>query len=247
VHALSRGSSTALGSGAVFRLEGAVTSCRALAAAAHIAASAPSVRQRLMGRAMTTLGAGLGLASPLKDPRAGARLAWASLRGLSRDRVEVLALDFAREQVLPSVRPEARRLIDHARRDGATLVLVSDGLDVVARAVAAELEIAHVLANTLVYEREEATGELAAPIVGPEIDAQRLGVIAREWGIDLARSSAYGSSAGDALLLSHVARPCAVAPERELARMARDLGWPIVGAVTNEDARERTSGRGLAR
>lgn len=202
------------------------------------------MRQRLLGRAMTAIGAGLGRQTPLRDPRAGARLAWSSVRGLSRDRIEVLAIDFARDVIIPGVRDEARRLIDHARRDGATLVLVSDGLDVVAREVALELGFAHVLANTLVYENEEATGELGAPIVGPEIDAARLAALARGWGIELARSSGYGSSPADALLLSHVGHPCALAPERELARVARDLGWPIVGVVVDERSPTGESGKG---
>ncbi len=217
--------------GAFFRLEGVVASIPALAAAAYVASSAPSVRQRLFGRALTTLGAGLGLRTPLTDPRAGARIAWSSLRGLSRDRIEVLALDFTRDRVLPTVRDEAKRLIEHARRDGATLVLVSDGLDVIAREIGAELGFAHVLANSLVYIDEEATGELSSPVLGPEMDAARLRAVAAEWRIDLASSSAYGSSAGDALLLSHVGHPCAVAPDRDLARIARDLGWPIVGVL----------------
>jgi phosphoserine phosphatase len=246
VHALIRGSSTP--SAAFFRLEGALAPVQAVGAAAFIAANAPSVRQRLMGRAMTALGAGLGLATPLKDPRAGARIAWSSLRGLSRDRIEVLADDYANDVVLPIVRDEAQRLVEHARRDGAVLVLLSDGLDVVARPIARALGLTHVVANTLVYEDEDATGELALPIVGPEIDAARLATLARGWSIDLSRSSAYGSSAADAMLLSHVGRPCALAPDRELARVARDLGWPIVSAARTDDPpAENETRKGAAR
>jgi HAD superfamily phosphoserine phosphatase-like hydrolase len=213
---------------AFFRLEGAVAPFKALDVVARLTSSAPSMRRRLLGRALTALGGGLSLRTPLADPRAGARLAWATLEGISRDRVEVLALDFAQNEVLPAVRPEARRLLSRARTDGARTVLVSDGIDVVAREVARALGIDHVVANTVAFEDDLATGALVAPVVGPELDPSRLAALAREWGIDLARSSAYGANEGDGFLLSHVGRPCAICPDRGLSRVARDLGWPIV-------------------
>lgn len=213
---------------AFFRLEGAIAPVAALEAIGRIAASAQSVRRRVLGRAMALVGAGLSLPTPLSDPRAGARLAWSTLEGMSRDRVEVLGLDFARDEILPKVRKEARRLLARAKTDGARTVLVSDGLDVVAAEVARVLGIDEVIANALEYDGELATGERVVPVVGPELDPARLASLARAWGVDLARSVAYGSCEGDTMLLSQVGRPCAICPERGLARVARDLGWPIV-------------------
>lgn len=211
-----------------FRLEGALAPFSALDLIARLTVTAPSMRRRLLGRALTALGGGLALRTPLADPRTGARLAWSTLEGISRDRIEVIALDFAQDELLPTVRPEARRLLARAKIDGARTILVSDGLDIVAREVARALGFDDVLANTLTYDGELATGELQAPVVGPELDPARLATLARGWGIELSRASAYGASEGDAFLLSHVGRPCAICPDRGLARVARDLGWPIV-------------------
>lgn len=215
-------------SAAFFRLEGAVAPFGALDAVARITASAPSIRKRLLGRALTAIGSGLTMRTPVADPRTGARLAWATLEGLSRDRIEVLAIDFARDEVLPAVRPEARRLVARAKADGARTVLVSDGLDFVANEVAKELGFDEVVANALVWDGDLATGELVTPLVGAELDPVRLASLARGWGVDLARSSAYGANEGDSFLLSHVGHPCALCPDRTLSRVARDLGWPIV-------------------
>jgi len=215
-------------SAAFFRLEGALSPFFALDLVARLTVSAPSMKRRLLGRALTALGTGLALRTPLADPRAGARLAWATLEGISRDRIEVLALDFARDEVIPAIRPETRRLLTRVKTDGARTVLVSDSLDIVANEVGRALGFDHVIANTLAYDGEPATGQLVAPVVGPELDPARLDTLARDWGIDLTRSSAYGASEGDAFLLSHVGAPCAVCPDRGLSRMARDLGWPIV-------------------
>lgn len=211
-----------------FRLEGALSPFRALDVTARITAGAPSMRRRLLGRALTAVGSGLALRTPLSNPLAGARLAWATLQGISRDRVEVLALDFATDELLPAIRPEAKRLLSRAKSDGARTILVSDGIDIVANEVARVLGFDDVLANTLAYEGELATGELVAPVVGAELDPARLASLARGWGLDLGKASAYGASESDTFLLSHVGRPCAVCPDRGLSRVARDLGWPIV-------------------
>ena len=215
-------------SAAFFRLEGVLAPFVALDLVARLSTSAPSIKRRLLGRALTAFGGGLSLRTPIADPRAGARLAWATLAGISRDRIEVLALDFARDEVLPSIRPEAQRLLSRAQSDGARTILVSDGLDIVAEEVGRVLGFDHVVANTLAYDGEPTTGELIAPVLGAELDPARLTRLAREWGLDLDRSSAYGASEGDSFLLSHVGRPCAVCPDRGLSRLARDLGWPIV-------------------
>lgn len=213
---------------AFFRLEGALAPFGSLELIGKLAAGAPSMRRRLLGQALTALGGTLALRTPLADPRAGARLAWSTLANISRDRIEVFALDYVSAELLPAIRPEARRLLTRAKTDGAQTVLVSDGLDIVANEVGRVLRFDHVIANALAYEDDVATGELVAPALGPELDPVRLHALAREWGIDLARSSAYGAAEGDSFLLSHVGRPCAVCPDRGLSRVARDLGWPIV-------------------
>jgi phosphoserine phosphatase len=46
--------------------------------------------------------------------------------------------------------------------------------------------------------------------------------------IDLARSTAYSDSHTDLPFLEAVGRPVAVNPDRELLRIARERGWPIL-------------------
>ena len=41
-------------------------------------------------------------------------------------------------------------------------------------------------------------------------------------------SWAYGASAADSLLLSAIGQPCAVNPDRQLRRLAKDHDWPVV-------------------
>lgn len=230
---------------AFFRLEGALAPQPAWAGAMWLASNAPGVRRRLLGVGGIALSAALGA----RDPAITREVAWSMLRGLSEDRAVVLGEDYARETLLPAIKPEARRLIDDAARAGRMRVLISESVDAIATPLADALGFDRVIANTLELERGEVTGVLRAPIVGPEIDPRRLRELAAREGIALDASCAYGSSRRDGVLLSLVGLPCAIDPDRELARMARALDWPIVrsaagaGSERDEIARsERTGG-----
>jgi phosphoserine phosphatase len=61
----------------------------------------------------------------------------------------------------------------------------------------------------------------------PDSLAKAVATMAEERGIDLARSSAYTDSVHDMPLLRAVGFPRVVAPDQQLARVARRDGWPI--------------------
>jgi phosphoserine phosphatase len=89
-----------------------------------------------------------------------------------------------------------------------------------------------VLSNQLELDaRQHATGSLLEPVIGPEIDPRRVRELAAAHGLDLETSRAYGHARTDLVLLGLVGQPCAIEPRRELARVARDLDWPIVRAA----------------
>ena len=213
---------------AFFRLEGALSPRHAWEGALFLAANAQSLRHRALGLAGAALG-GLVSRGPLRDPAAGARASWSMLRGFSRDRVEVLGADFAEEHLRPLLRDPALRLVDEARRRAQRVVLISESIDAIARPLGRSIGVDDVLCNVLeVDDDDRATGRLIAPSIGPEIDPRRLRAWANEHGVSLDRSAAYGSARGDQVLLAQVGLPCALAPDRELSRVARELDWPIV-------------------
>jgi phosphoserine phosphatase len=218
--------------GAAFvRLEGALTPLPAWRAAQWLATRAPSVRRRVLGGALTFLSAGRALHPALGAGRDALRTSFRSLEGLSRDRLEILGEDYATEQLLPAVSPEARRLLDEARARGRRTVLIAETPSVVAAPLAAALGIDDVIANVLAFEGNRCTGELGGELVGPELDPKQLTRHAERLGVSLAASAAYGSDGADRLLLGAVGWPCALHPDAELARLARDLDWPIVGPM----------------
>lgn len=216
---------------AFFRLEGALTPLPAWRAAQWLALRAASVRRRLLGGALTFLSAGQGLHPALGAGKDGLRVQWRALEGFTRDRVEVLGEDYAGQHLTPAVTPEARRLLDEARQRGRRPVLIAETPTVVAVPFARALGIDDVIANVLAFEDERCTGELGSELVGPELDPRDLSRHAERLHVSLAASAAYGACGADRLLLGAVGSPCALHPDAELARVARDLDWPIVGPM----------------
>jgi HAD superfamily hydrolase (TIGR01490 family) len=71
------------------------------------------------------------------------------------------------------------------------------------------------------------TGRLVGePLHGPA-KAEAVRALADREGLDLSRCSAYGDSANDIHMLSVVGHPCAINPDAELRRVARERGWEI--------------------
>lgn len=210
---------------ALFRLEGAVAPRVAAVAAAWLAANAQHVGQRAVRVGAVALAAPFALG--LGDPVVGARIAWAALRGTTQDRLRVLGETYARDKLVPAIRPIAVDLIERARRDGCAVVLVSDHPDVIAEPVGAHLRVDAVVANRLELRDGRATGRLEDPVVA-RFGGERLRAWAEQHGYDLRRSRGYGAAGDDQVLLSSVGLPCAVHPDRVLRRVARDLAWPVV-------------------
>jgi phosphoserine phosphatase len=125
----------------------------------------------------------------------------------------------------------------HASR-GHILVIVSGTLEPLARAAALHLQAAlsargfaaeiHVCATRL----EEVNGRWTGKILGEPTfgaaKARAVRKIAKELGLDLERSCAYGDSALDEAMLAVVGKRAAVNPSRKLTRLARRHGWPVL-------------------
>ncbi|MCS6856788.1 MAG: haloacid dehalogenase-like hydrolase [Sandaracinaceae bacterium] len=226
--------------GAFFKLEGTLHPAPAWASAAFIVGNAPLVKQRVLGLGgawaagamdgLSRLGAGLA--------RAGATgLAFRLLAGMSRDRIEVLAKDYAQEVLLPGLRQEGLRLLAQSFEEGYAPVLIAETIEPICteliKAIEKKLGISFcgLLCNRLEFDEDDhCTGNLSDPVQGPEVAPQHLRRWAEQKGIALEKSRAYGSQRGDLVLLALVGQPCALCPDAELRRVARELGWPIVDA-----------------
>jgi phosphoserine phosphatase len=215
-------------SAAFFRVEGTISPRPTLAAAAYLAANAQAVGERLARLGNVALATPFLFAGPLRDPTVGSRMAWMGLRGVTEDRLVVLGEDYTNEHVLPKLRAVGVELVEQAKKRGQRVVLISDNLDVVVRPIAERLDVRDFVCNRMEIRDAKCTGRLLDPVIGGNVAGEWARTFASSQGIDLARSHAYGSEAEDGLLLSAIGQPCAVYPDRQLRRMARDLSWPVV-------------------
>ncbi|GIX06424.1 MAG: hypothetical protein KatS3mg115_0827 [Candidatus Poribacteria bacterium] len=127
------------------------------------------------------------------------------------------------------VGPSVRRLQEH-QAAGHRTVLVTGSPEFVAQAVAERLEIGTVLAARLEEHGGRFTGRLLGSPLSGEAKAQAVWQLARQEGIDLSRSYAYGDSVADLAMLELVGHPVAVSPSRRLRKIAQVRGWPILEA-----------------
>jgi phosphoserine phosphatase len=143
------------------------------------------------------------------------------------------------EVVTPIIFSEALDLIEEHQQAGRLVVIVSSAPEEVVRPLGEFLGVDDVIATRPeVNERGDYTGELAFYGYGP-YKAEAIQAFAGRAGLDLTASYAYSDSVTDEPMLRAVGNPVAVNPDRELARLARDEGWPVLRFVRPVRLRDR--------
>ena len=215
---------------AFFRVEGVLVSRPAIAAAAWFSVNAQKMGERLARLGSLALATPLALAGELRSGSTAARMAWSSVRGMSEDRLLSLAEEYFETYVEKDIEESGKRLLSEARRQGFRPILISDNIDLLVAPLAEQLEVSDVICNRLEIRNGRCTGRLEDPVIGGNVAGPFARAFAAEEGIDLLASRAYGASGADALLLSAIGEPCAVNPDRQLRRLAKDHGWVVVNA-----------------
>jgi len=89
------------------------------------------------------------------------------LRGVSRDRLDLLGEEYFQYKLRPKLQPEGVRQLQILIDSGREVVLVSQGLDHVMRPLARHLGAKWIIANRLEFRDGLATGRLLAPVIRP--------------------------------------------------------------------------------
>lgn len=214
---------------AFVRAEGVLVDRGVLSAVAYMAAHRPGFRERGLRLLQTAAAAPLFAALGQRDRSLGNRVAHLPLRDMSEDRIAILAEEYVEDILRDKVLDTGVELLKGLRREGFTVVVLSEGIDEVIGRLVRSLGVAdEVHTNRLEYRAGRATGKLLDPVVG----GYEGGRFVRDWGrrrgLDLSRCRAYASKAPDVLLLSAVGEPCAVNPDFTLRKAAREANWPIL-------------------
>jgi hypothetical protein len=89
------------------------------------------------------------------------------LRGVSRDRLDLLGEEFFQYKMRPWLKPRGVEKLKQALRDGSEVVLVSQGLDHVMRPLANHLGVRLIVCNRLDFRDGICTGRLGEPVIRP--------------------------------------------------------------------------------
>ncbi|HET9530686.1 MAG TPA: SDR family oxidoreductase, partial [Blastocatellia bacterium] len=96
------------------------------------------------------------------------------LRGVSRDRLDLLGEEYFYYFLKPRLNQSSVRRLEELKAAGHRIVLVSQGLDHVMRPLAEHLGVEHLLANRLEFRDGLATGRLLDPVIRPRGGYARL-------------------------------------------------------------------------
>jgi thioester reductase-like protein len=89
------------------------------------------------------------------------------LRGVSRDRLDLLGEEFFQYKLKSQLKPQGAEQVRELLRAGADVVLVSQALEQIMRPLAQHLGVKHIVANRLEFRDGIATGRLLDPVIRP--------------------------------------------------------------------------------
>ena len=142
--------------------------------------------------------------------------------------IEPLAEEFMRSDGRPRLSNLGLTALKRHQDAGQCVVLLTGSLDFLIRPLAGDLGITHVCAAKPERQGDRYTGRLVDPLPYGPAKRRLMEGLAKQHGVTLADSYAYGDSPGDVESLQAVGHPQVVNPIRGMARIAKRHGWPVV-------------------
>jgi thioester reductase-like protein len=139
------------------------------------------------------------------------------LRGVSRDRLDLLGEEYFKYKLQPYLKPEGIRQLKEPITSGAEVVLVSQGLDHVMRPLARHLGVRWLIANRLEFRDGIATGRLLEPVIRPR------GFFARITGVGPDGKRTQGSLLRELALSREVLQSAVIPAERRVPLLERPI------------------------
>jgi thioester reductase-like protein len=160
-----------------WRVEGSLLNLTAVRPLGYFTWNAQTFLERWLRR---TAMAVMAVARPvlyLTHRRAATRVLHSVLRGITRDRLDLLGTEYFQYRLKPKLKPNGVAQLKELLASGAEVVLVSQGLDHVMRPLAEHLGVHYLLCNRLEFRDGIATGRLLHPVIRPR------GALARITGL----------------------------------------------------------------
>lgn len=159
--------------------------------------------------------------------RAAAEDGMRFLKGFSVEEMRALVGDAMEPVLRPLVYAEPLHLVQQHRERGEKVYVVSATLQEIVEHIADDLGFDGAIGSTAEIVDGVYTGRSLRAAHG-ENKAELLHELAAKEELDLRLSTAYSDSHTDLPFLEAVAHPVAANPDRQLRRIARERGWPIL-------------------
>ena len=179
-----------------WRVEGSLLELTTVRPVAFFAWNAQTFLGRWCRRGLVLLMALLRPILYASNRKFATRVVYSVLRGISRDRLDLLGEEEFQYKLKPQLRPEGVSALRAQVDSGAEIVLVSQGLDHVMRPLARYLGVKWLVANRLEFREGIATGRLLDPVIRPRGVFARMGHpgadgrrSAEQWSLDLGAGS----------------------------------------------------------
>jgi thioester reductase-like protein len=201
-----------------WRVEGSLLDLTAVRPVAFFTWNAQTFLERTARRGLVFLMAALRPLLYSTHRVFATRVVHSVLRGVSRDRLDLLGAEYFHYKLQPFLKPDGVARLKQVQAAGADIVLVSQGLDHVMRPLAKYLGVKWLVANRLEFRDRSATGRLLEPVVRPRGLFARItggGADGRREPDKLARDLGLASTAE--------LESAAIPAERRVAPVARPL------------------------
>jgi thioester reductase-like protein len=150
-----------------WRAEGSLLELTAVRPIAFFTWNGQTFTERWVRRGLVLLMAMLRPFLYAVDRTLATRVVYSVLRGISRDRLDLLGEEYFNYKLKPYLKPDGIRKLNDLVSSGAQVVLVSQGLDHVIRPLAQHLGVSRILANRMEFRDGIATGRLLDPVIRP--------------------------------------------------------------------------------
>jgi thioester reductase-like protein len=150
-----------------WRVEGSLLELTTVRPVAFFTWNAQKFTERWLRRGTVLLMAALRPFLYVLNRTFATRVVYSILRGISRDRLDLLGNEYFEYKLKPQLKPEGVEQLKKAVAAGAEVVLVSQGLEYVMRPLAQHLGVKWIVANRLDFRDGIATGRLLGPVIRP--------------------------------------------------------------------------------
>jgi thioester reductase-like protein len=169
-----------------WRVEGSLLELTTTRPIAFFAWNSQTFASRGLRRGLVLLTALLRPFLYAANRKAATRIVHSVLRGITRDRLDLLGEEEFQYKLKPLLKEEGVKRLKALQDSGAEVVLVSQGLEQVMRPLARHLGVRWIIANRLEFRGGVATGRLLSPVIRPRGIFARI----REAGPDGQQSTA---------------------------------------------------------